>query len=374
MTDWRFLLAIIVVLARPLPNPQSPSSASSAATTIEISATVADQDAPSPVPHATRETLAALPARLNMLTEKGFSGVVLIEQNGGAVFDQAFGSVNGKRVRTTDLFWIASISKSFTAAAVLRCREHHLIKIEDSISRYFSEVPTDKRSITVSQLLDHTSGLPQSYVSETIEDRDHAVKALLQEKLVSTPGTKFGYSNANYELLAAIVEIATGRKFDEYVRAEILDPLQLRHTGFWFDGQAKRVAPTREPLPARLHRRGWELGAGGMYSSAPDLLRWSNALRTEKILTHQSTALMFSDHVRISEGHAGFAWFHGSTDKGTELWFTRGNDSFGPNALIYNYPSAHATVVITSHSGDDQASETGWSRIALRELQDILQF
>ncbi len=312
--------------------------------------------------------------RLNALTSHGFSGVALIQRSNARVFDEAFGSVNGRHVQKSDLFWIASVSKSFTAAAVMKCREQGLIKLEDHITQYWPDVPADKQSITIYQLATHTSGLAQSYVSESIANRDQAVRALLREKLDSLPGTKFGYSNANYELLAALVEMASGRKFEEYVRAELLRPAQLGHTGFWFDEQAKHVSPTAEPLPVRLKQRGWELGAGGMYSCADDLLRWSNALWAGKLLSPESTKLIFSDHVKIVEGQAGFGWFHGSSGNGPEFWFTRGNDSFGPNALIYLYPRLSTTVIITSHGGDDKNSDTGWSRVALQQVLDVLGF
>src|SRR6266853_2338045 len=324
-----------------------------------------------PIPTA---TLARVQTRLNVLSSKGFSGVALIQRNNAKVFAEAFGTVNGRHIQKNDLFWIASISKSFTAVAVMKCREQGLIKLEDQITRYWPDAPADKQSITISELLSHTSGLPQSDVSETIEDRDKAVRALLKENLVSPPGTKFGYSNANYELLAAVVEFVSHRRFEEYVRAELLRPLQLTKTGFWFDEQAGSVSPTREPLPARLKRRGWELGAGGMYSCADDLLRWSNALWSEKILSPESRRLIFTDHVKIAEGQAGFGWFHGRSSNGIEFWFTRGNDSFGPNALIYSYPTLRTTVIITSHGGDDESSDTGWSRIALGEVLDVLGF
>lgn len=320
------------------------------------------------------EAFATLQTRLNLLTGKGFSGVALIERNDEIVFKEAFGSVGGRRVQKNDLFWIASISKSFTAAAVLKCRERGLIRLEDPVARYWPGAPADKQSITISQLLSHTSGLPQSYASENIEDRETAAKTLLKEKLVSAPGSKFNYSNSNYELLAALVEKTSGRKFEEYVRTELLQPLQLTRTGFWFDEQAKQVSPTREQLPSRLKKRGWELGAGGMYSSANDLLHWADKLWSGKVLGEESTRLVFSDHVKIAEGQAGLGWFHGRTGRGQEFWFTRGNDSFGPNALIYLYPALHATIVITSHGGDDQARDMGWSRVALDEVVKVLEF
>ena len=293
---------------------------------------VSAQDA---VPHPNPpDKVDELRENLSLLEKKGFSGVVLISQNDHMILDQAFGSIRGKRVRATDWFWIASISKSFTAAAVMKCREQGLVNLEDPISRYLRNVPVDKESVTVLELLTHTSGLPQTYVSETVEDRDRAVKVLMAEKLSSSPGDRFSYSNANYELLAAIVEVTTGKRFEEYVRGEILEPLHLVNTGFWFDVPAKKVFPTKDSLPSRLKRRGWELGAGGMYSSPADLLSWSEALRSNRVLSPESTALIFSDHIKITEGFAGFGWFHAKTSNGREFWFTRGNDSFGRMPLF----------------------------------------
>jgi hypothetical protein len=111
-----------------------------------------------------------------------------------------------------------------------------------------------------------------------------------------------------------------------------------------------------------------------MYSCADDLMHWSSALLSGKVVSQESTKLIFSDHVKIEEGKAGFGWFHGQTSNGTDFWFTRGNDSFGPNALIYSFQTIHTTVVITSHGGDDESSDTGWSRVALREVMDVLEF
>lgn len=314
---------------------------------------------------------AVLHQRLQSLVKQGFGGVVLIQKDDKTLLDEGFGVVHGHRMGAGELFWIASISKTFTAAAVMRCRQRGQVRLEDPIANYFANVPPDKRSVTVLQLLTHASGLPQSYISENIRERDEAVRAILQLPLASPPGAKFGYSNVNYVLLAAIVELKTGKPFEQVVREELLAPLGLVHTGFWFDKDSRSVAPTKEPLPTRLRTRTWELGGGGMYSTTHDLLRWEAGLRSGQVLDRDATALVFSDQIKIQEGYAGFAWFHGRTPKGSEFWFTRGNDSFGPNALIYVYPETHVTVVITSHSGD-APSEVGWSRVALREVEAAL--
>jgi len=99
------------------------------------------------VPPFPAEKLSAVQTRLNALTSKGFSGITLIQRNNAIVFNKAFGSVNGRQVQKNDLFWIASVSKSFTAAAVMKCREQGLIKLDDQITRYWPDAP----AITISE-------------------------------------------------------------------------------------------------------------------------------------------------------------------------------------------------------------------------------
>src|SRR5919112_2951254 len=105
----------------------------------------------------------------------GFSGSVLVQSKGKVLIDETFGNPG---IAKHSSFWIASAAKQFTATAILKCEQDGLLKLSDPISKFFPQAPTDKRDITVEQLLAHTSGFDQSYVSENLHDRDEAVRRM----------------------------------------------------------------------------------------------------------------------------------------------------------------------------------------------------
>jgi CubicO group peptidase (beta-lactamase class C family) len=142
----------------------------------------------------------------------GFTGAVFVQSKGKTLVDNAFGASKHSS------FWIASAGKQFTATAILKCEQNGLLKLSDPISKFFLQAPADKRNITVEQLLAHTSGFDQSYVSEILHDRDEAVRRMLAEPLIDTPGNKFHYSNSNYQMAVAIVEVATKTDYRSYMR------------------------------------------------------------------------------------------------------------------------------------------------------------
>ncbi len=293
---------------------------------------------------------------------------MLVADRGSVLLDAAYGEVRGVPPRPDSRFWIASIAKQFTSAAVLRCQEQGRLRADDPIGRFFPQAPGDKASITLRQLLTHASGLPQDYAADGIAERSVAVHRILAQGLAHAPGTRFAYSNDNYVLAAAALEIATNRRFEDYVEVELLRPAGLQHTGFAGTRAARRVAPTREPLPARLAGRQWgSVGAGGMFSTTGDLYTWYRALREGRVLHAASVAALFSSQVVTKEGASALGWFV-TTREDQACVFTRGNDDFGANGLIYAYPERKAVVVILSHAGarDDDVSH---SRAALSVVE-----
>ena len=157
---------------------------------------------------------AALDRYLKELAGFGYSGSVLVAQKGEVVLDQGYGLADrarGTPFTADTLFDIASISKPFTAAAVLRLEMKGKLKVEDKISKFFPDAPADKAGITLHQLLTHTAGFPETIGPEY---EPLARKAFLQRifatKLVHRPGERFLYSNAGYSLLAAVVEVGVG--------------------------------------------------------------------------------------------------------------------------------------------------------------------
>lgn len=313
-----------------------------------------------------------LDRQLGLEAEAGFSGAVLVSRRGTVLLDKAYGAVDGTPMRPSTRFWIASMGKQFTAAAVLHAEERGLLHLADPLSRFFPDAPADKARLTLLQLLTHQSGLPQRYVAQGVSDRSAAVRLILGQPAESSPGTRFSYSNDNYCLAAAALEVATGRRYEAYVRDALLRPSGLKDTGFAATTGAHLVAPARQARPSRLSRRDWgTVGAGGMFSTTRDLHAWYAALRGGKVLGPESVALLFTPYVAISEGTSGLGWFLSRPDDRVKRVFTRGNDSFGPNGLVYAYPDADVVVVILSHAGQKDG-EISFSRSALAAVETIL--
>lgn len=308
---------------------------------------------------------AALRALVESRVAQGFSGVVLFEQNKEMRLFDGFGSLAGREVGRSDRFWIASVAKTFIVAAILDLDRRGLLSLDDPLSRFFPDAPADKRFITVRQLLSHTSGIGQSYVSEGKASRAEAVAAMLAEPLAGLPGGAFLYSNSNSALAAAVVEIASGEPYDVYV-ARLWDRIGLSDTGFAGRETTPTVAPIAGALPPRLRGRSW--GGQGGYSTAADLARWTRALRSSDLLGAAASAELFAPVVRIGEGQAALGWFLGTSPAGRPMLFVRGNEDFGANALVYLYPESDVLVVILTHAGEAPDGRS-WSRALLADIE-----
>ncbi|HEX3109741.1 MAG TPA: serine hydrolase domain-containing protein, partial [Thermoanaerobaculia bacterium] len=173
---------------------------------------------------------------LSSLTSKGFAGAVLLEDKGEVLLDKGYGAADrtsGRPVTTATGFDIGSLVKPFTAAAILKLESRGKLRRSDPISRFFPSAPPDKAHITVQQLLEHTSGLPDivDAVSKPVTytpdfdyepvSRDEIVRRAMNAKLLSVPGAKSLYSNLGYSLLGAIVEIPSGEPYEQFVRETI---------------------------------------------------------------------------------------------------------------------------------------------------------
>ena len=310
-----------------------------------------------------------LDAALRAEVARGFSGAVLVTRGGAPLVDRGYGSLRGSAVQKDSRFWIASVGKSFTSAAVLLCRDRGLLTLDDPLSRFFPEAPAEKRGIIVRQLLSHTSGFGQSYVSENAPDRATAVTKMLAEPLAKRPGEGFQYSNSNYQLAVAIVEVASGRPYRQFVREELWSRADLRNTGFAGEPGALQVAAVRGKLPPRLTRVTW--GGEGVFSTTADLARWYRAVRSGPVLSRASNDDLFAPAARIGEGETALGWFLGRAPNGEQRIFTRGNEDFGANALLYAYPESDTVVVVLTHAGDAD-DETSWSRRVLEKLEKLI--
>jgi CubicO group peptidase (beta-lactamase class C family) len=232
--------------------------------------------------------------RLRRFTEGESPGVsVLVARDGRIVFQGGFGlaDLEQKTPITPDTkFRIGSITKQFTAAAVLRLAESGKLTLDDSLAKFFPEFPGGA-DVTVHHLLTHTSGL-HSYTSKP-DFLEGVTKPIEPRKLIASfqndppdfrPGADFRYNNSAYFLLGEIVAQVSGQSFADYLRDTFFEPLGMKDTGIYVNatpppGMARGYSHAGGKLePALDWDMSWAGGAGALYSTAGDLFRWNEAL------------------------------------------------------------------------------------------------
>ena len=290
---------------------------------------------------------------------KGFSGSVLVAVNDTVILDDGFGHTDAAAkysVTPATLFNIASITKTFTALGILKLEESGLLKLTDSLGKFFKVVPADKRAITIHELLTHTSGLQQHYVDMGVSSREPAVKNILDDTLKFVPGSDFQYSNENYELLAAIIEVVSGKSYERFTDDAILAPAKMTNTHFWGeidDLDAKKVAQKLKDLTKSERARNWDfLGSGGIYSTSPDLFKLYLAVKSNKILKPESTTRLFQSYRKLSSTSVGYGWFIDETKWDTREYWTRGTEDFGHNAVMRWFPEDDVVIIVCSNAGE----------------------
>ena len=310
--------------------------------------------------------------------DSGFSGVVLVARGDGVILHRAY-SRGRVKLTPASAFHVASMTKGFTAAVILRLEEQGKLTVRDSVARFFPDAPSDKRAVTVHQLLTHTAGFPRAWAGSGVADRDSAARAILARPLERAPGTGFGYVDDDYELLAAIVEVASGTTWERYVERELLRPAGLAHTGFWCGLRAGAPTPvaasdgTRSACARKEGERAGDWGhrgASGMSSTALDLLRWTRALRTGRVLSDSSRVAMYAPQVFVRhEPDADVSYGYGvrvytSGGRTTEVMHSGSGDD-GHTSVVRLLPSG-LTIVVLSNAG--QHAGTTWASYVAQRL------
>lgn len=297
---------------------------------------------------------------INAHVERGsFSGSVLIARDGKAIVSKGYGMANleleAPNTPATK-FRLGSITKQFTAALVLRLAERGKLKTDDPVCKYVAECPPAWEKVTIHHLLTHTSGIPSltSFPDyrKTMMLPSPVLKSIARfrdKPLEFAPGKRYKYSNSGYILLGYIVEKASGQDYEAHLTANILDPLGMNDTGY---DHHDRILPRRASGYSR--RRG-ELvncsyldmsiphGAGALYSTVEDLLKWDQALYTEKVLKKESIDRMFTPN----KGNYGYGWnirrLYG------RAIVAHGGGIEGFSAFIARYPEEKVCVVALSN-------------------------
>jgi len=292
------------------------------------------------------------------MADSGFAFSALVAIDGRIIVQDGHGWIDSRKTRrTTDrtLFNIASITKSFTSIAIFLLRDNHLLSLADTLPKFFTNVPNDKRAITLTHLLTHTSGLDQNYVADGIAERDSAVKAILNDTLKFAPGTGFSYSNENYTLLGAIIEVVTHQLYEDAIRRLVFREANMTDSRFWGEITGMDqigVAENRTELDSSTLSRNWGfIGSIGMYSNVVELHRWLSTLIDGRLLKPMSLEQMWTVKWQLEETGIASGWFVTSSGVGREIW-TRGTEDWGHNGVVRWFPENNVTIIVLSNSGE----------------------
>lgn len=292
---------------------------------------------------------------------------IAIVKNGKLIFNKAYGLRNVEeaiKVTAESNFRLASVSKQFTAAAILQLISKNKLSLATKLIDCFPQLPAYAQSISIQQLLNHTSGILD--YDETIDESDNITQISDQgvlkacesfNKTYFTPGSKYQYSNTAYVLLGLIIEKYSGLTYPEYLSANIFKPLNMNYSLAYIKGvntienraygysqkQGKWIRKDQSSTSATL-------GDGGIYSSVSDLLKWDAALYTNKILPQSIWKSAFK-HQTLNDGspiNYGYGWHLKQSDDLKQVVYHTGSTTSFRN-IIYRIPEERLSIIILSN-------------------------
>lgn len=295
-----------------------------------------------------------------------------IIENGKTVYKKSYGVSNiitGGQLTTASNFNICSLTKQFTAIAILQLHQKHLLSLSDKISRFFPDMNKNLADvITIKQLLTHTSGIPDHYGYIHTEGMQHAhnidvynaVKHV--DSTYFTPGTTFRYSNTGYCLLALIIEKISGKTYNDYMAEYVFKPAGMQHTIIWNEEATIHNAVTgyeRDSLNNLIQSGPGEHiffsteGDGGIYTSVDDYMKWFNALQSGSIfgktIVDAARNLQFIIDKNKKTGY-GFGWFIDEQDSLRKVYHSGDNGGF--RTYSFSIPSLNYLIVIFANRND----------------------
>lgn len=286
------------------------------------------------------------PLYQSLLLKRGFSGGILLAKNGEIVFEDYHGLINQKTkepITASSTFHIASVSKTFTAAVILKLMEEGKLNLDDRVEKYLPDFPYN--GITIRNLLTHRSGLPkydhfmQDTRTEVVMVKNKKGKMVKRYRVVkapvivtglpsnrdvlkymiahhpsiqSLPDRRYSYCNTNYAMLALIVEQITGEAFPDYMRKKVFEPLGMTNTYVFSVKDTGRYTPSYNynNSPFRLEKLDCIYGDKNVYSCVRDLLQWDKALYAGTFLSPQTLEMAYQPYSHETRGfkNYGLGW------------------------------------------------------------------
>ncbi|MFD3002630.1 serine hydrolase domain-containing protein [Pontibacter toksunensis] len=298
---------------------------------------------------------------------------VAVARDGDILFSRGYGKADvemGADASPETVYAIASITKQFTAAAIMRLVEQGKMSLDDPITHYLPDYPVQGHHVTIRHLLNHTSGIKSYTELDREADRkrrlglsyEDMIDLFAKEPFDFPPGEQFRYNNSGYYLLGQIIGRVTGRPYEEYVEGELLQPLGLHYTLF---GDPGRLNPKRAKgykyerskegklFPAfRVRMQGD--AAGGLSSTVGDLIRWTHLLHSGQVVSQESLQQMTSPTILPTAPPRTYGFGLDLAKLEDHGKVVHVGDTEGFNASLAHYPADGLSVVVLANSDDTQ--------------------
>ncbi len=302
-----------------------------------------------------------------------------IIKKGKVIYQKTYGMADLEKqvkVRPEHNFRLASVTKQFTATAVLLLIQRGKFTLDHTLTDIFEGFPAYGKNITVKHLLNHTSGIEdyEDYVPDSAmvnQIKDQGVLDIVRklDKGYFAPGEQYRYSNTAYALLALIIEKYSGQTYAGFLKANIFKPLGMKNTIAYEKGisevkhRAFGYSKNKEEQWVRRDQSSTSavLGDGGIYSSTNDLYLWDQSLYTDKILPNGVIQLAFSPN-KTNDGKAvdyGFGWHLTTTKKGEKVVYHTGSTTSFRN-VFYRIPTSEFSIILlTNRNKPDENNMLG---------------
>ena len=298
------------------------------------------------------EVGAKLNEYLTRIVPYGFSGATLVANRGKMLLNKGYGmAMRQENIRNTSqtVFCTGSITKQFTATAILKLEMQGKLETNDPITKHFNNVPKDKTLITIHNLLTHTAGIVDN-VGDDYEtaNRNETIQKILETPSLFTPGEQYDYSNAGYSLLGAIIEISSGQQYETYLNEQLFKPSGMKYTGYrlpnwnektvahWYMGDVDNENSLHKSFPY------WNIvGNGGILSTLEDMYRWYLSLKNNEVLSAEAKKKLLTPFLQ----NYAYGWDVATTQHGTLIHHDGAND-LGASADFKWFPDRDTVIIM----------------------------
>ncbi|MGH7678939.1 MAG: serine hydrolase domain-containing protein [Gemmatimonadaceae bacterium] len=311
---------------------------------------------------------ARLDAQLTRYADSGFAGTVLVVRDRRVLILKGYGLSDPKRtVRNSPAtrYEQNSMTKMFTGVSILQLAASGRLGLHDPIERVLGGFPDAKRGATIAQLAAHTSGLIVDGTALAGESREAFVRDVKRTPAESAPGARYRYTNAGFSLLAAIIEAASGQRFEDYLRQRVFEPAGMR-TIVFRDEVPEADSLFARPFTGTANPYVWGTrGAGGVWSTVGDMYRWVVAVEDGLAVAPAQRAILFAPPEPPAE--EAYGWHVRPATDSTRLQIDKGGGSASFQSQLVYYPNDRVVIVWATNDLRQR-----WRQTMNRTLADIV--